>query len=65
MKVKLKIESDFPLGTQGKIYDVQGSALLGKLSVLLGIKLLMIWVRLVGFQKDILNQQKNDFRTIL
>lgn len=30
MKVKWIIESDFPLGTQGKIYDVLGQCTLGK-----------------------------------
>lgn len=30
MKVKWKIESDFPFGTQGKIYDVLGQRTLGK-----------------------------------
>lgn len=30
MKVKWKIASDFPLGTQGKIYDVLGQRTIGK-----------------------------------
>jgi hypothetical protein len=30
MKVKWIAESDFPLGTQGKIYDVLGQCTLGK-----------------------------------
>lgn len=30
MKVKWIIESDFPFGTQGKIYDVLGQCTIGK-----------------------------------
>lgn len=30
MKVKWKFASDFPLGTQGKIYDVLGQRTIGK-----------------------------------
>ena len=54
MKVKWIIESDFPLGTQGKIYDVLGQCTLGKTKRVTWYKITNDIGGLVGFLEVIL-----------